>query len=92
MLQSSPLGAPYATQKARIMLARDFRPAFALKHAVKDAELAAQAARASGATLTLTSALLPHWPGRTPRPADTPTMTSLRSTSRPDQPLAAPAS
>ena len=43
------------------MLAGDFAPAFALKHALKDADLAAQAAQASGATLTLTSALLPHW-------------------------------
>jgi 3-hydroxyisobutyrate dehydrogenase len=61
LLQSTPLGAPYAVQKARSMLAGDFSPAFALRHALKDAELAAQAARASGATLTLTSALLPRW-------------------------------
>jgi hypothetical protein len=57
LLQSTPLGAPYAVQKARSMLAGDFSPALALKHALKDAELAAQA---SGATLTLTSALLPR--------------------------------
>jgi len=61
LLQSTPLGAPYAVQKARVMLAGDFSPAFALKHAIKDAELADQAAQASGATLTLTSALLPRW-------------------------------
>jgi 3-hydroxyisobutyrate dehydrogenase len=61
LLQSNPLGAPYAVQKARVMLAGDFSPAFALKHALKDAELAAQAAQASGTTLTLTSALLPRW-------------------------------
>ena len=61
LLQSTPLGAPYAVQKARSMLAGDFSPAFALKHALKDAELAAQAAQATGATLTLTSALLPRW-------------------------------
>lgn len=61
LLQSNPLGAPYAVQKARVMLAGDFTPAFALKHALKDAELAARAAQASGATLTLTSALLPRW-------------------------------
>jgi 3-hydroxyisobutyrate dehydrogenase len=61
LLQSTPLGAPYAMQKARSMLAGDFSPAFALKHALKDAELAAQAARASGTALTLTSALLPRW-------------------------------
>jgi 3-hydroxyisobutyrate dehydrogenase len=61
LLQSTPLGAPYAVQKARSMLAGDFSPAFALRNALKDAELAAQAAQASGATLTLTSALLPRW-------------------------------
>ncbi len=61
LLESNPLGAPYAVQKARVMLAGDFSPAFALKHALKDAELAVQAARVSGATLTLTSALLPRW-------------------------------
>ena len=41
--------------------AGDFTPAFALKHALKDAELAAQAAQASGASLALTDALLPRW-------------------------------
>jgi 3-hydroxyisobutyrate dehydrogenase len=61
LLQSNPLGAPYAVQKGRSMLAGDFTPAFALKNALKDAELAAQAAQATGATLTLTSALLPRW-------------------------------
>jgi len=61
LLQSTPLGAPYAVRKARSMLAGDFSPAFALKHALKDAELATQAAQDSGATLTLTSALLPRW-------------------------------
>jgi 3-hydroxyisobutyrate dehydrogenase len=61
LLQANPLGAPYAVQKARAMLAGDFSPAFALKHALKDAELAAQAAQANGAALTLTSALLPRW-------------------------------
>jgi 3-hydroxyisobutyrate dehydrogenase len=61
LLQSTPLGAPYAVQKARSMLAGDFSPAFALKHALKDAELAAQAAQATGAELVLTSALLPRW-------------------------------
>jgi 3-hydroxyisobutyrate dehydrogenase len=61
LLESTPLGSPYAAQKARTMLAGDFTPAFALKHALKDAELAAQAAQASGTDLTLTSALLPRW-------------------------------
>lgn len=61
LLESTPLGAPYATQKARVMLAGDFAPAFALKHALKDAGLAAEAARESGAELPLTQALLPRW-------------------------------
>jgi 3-hydroxyisobutyrate dehydrogenase len=61
LLEATPLGSPYAVQKARTMLAGDFAPAFALKHALKDAELAAQAAQASGTDLTLTSALLPRW-------------------------------
>ena len=61
LLESTPLGSPYAVQKARTMLAGDFAPAFALKNALKDADLAAQAARASRTELTLTSALLPRW-------------------------------
>jgi 3-hydroxyisobutyrate dehydrogenase len=61
LLEANPLGAPWAVQKARTMLTGDFTPAFALKHALKDAELAAQAAQASGAKLTLTDALLPRW-------------------------------
>ena len=61
LLAANPLGAPYAVQKARVMLSGDFSPAFALKHALKDAELAAKAAKASGAVLPLTSALLPRW-------------------------------
>jgi 3-hydroxyisobutyrate dehydrogenase len=61
LLESTPLGAPYAIQKARVMLAGDFTPAFALKHALKDADLAAQAAGESGAELLLTQALLPRW-------------------------------
>jgi 3-hydroxyisobutyrate dehydrogenase len=61
LLDATPLGSPYAVQKARAMLAGDFTPAFALKHALKDADLAAQAARETGTELTLTSALLPRW-------------------------------
>jgi 3-hydroxyisobutyrate dehydrogenase len=61
LLESTPLAAPYAMHKARVMLAGDFAPAFALKHALKDADLAAQAAGESGAALPLTQALLPRW-------------------------------
>jgi 3-hydroxyisobutyrate dehydrogenase len=61
LLGRTPLGSPYTVQKARAMLAGDFRPAFALKHAVKDAGLAVDAARASDTPLALTEALLPRW-------------------------------
>jgi 3-hydroxyisobutyrate dehydrogenase len=61
LLCQTPLGSPYTVQKARAMLAADFRPAFALKHAVKDAGLALDAAHESDTTLTLTQALLPGW-------------------------------
>jgi 3-hydroxyisobutyrate dehydrogenase len=61
LLESLPLGSPWAVQKARTMLAGDFTPAFALKHALKDAELAARAAEDSGSGLATTSALLPRW-------------------------------
>jgi 3-hydroxyisobutyrate dehydrogenase len=61
LLRSTPLGAPYAVQKATTMLSGDFTPAFALKHAIKDAELAVQAAEADDIRLTLTEALLPRW-------------------------------
>jgi 3-hydroxyisobutyrate dehydrogenase len=61
LLRSTPLGSPYAVQKATTMLAGNFTPAFALKHALKDAELAVQAAHSSGTRLALTEALLPRW-------------------------------
>lgn len=61
LLGQTPLGSPYTVQKARAMLAGDFRPAFALKHAVKDAALAVDAARDSATDLVLTEALLPRW-------------------------------
>ena len=61
LLQATPLGAPYTVQKARTMLAGDFRPVFALKHAVKDAGLAVDAAHDADTELALTEALLPRW-------------------------------
>ena len=59
LLKATPLGSPFAVQKAQAMLAGDFRPAFALKHAIKDAELAVGAAHEGD--LVLTEALLPRW-------------------------------
>jgi 3-hydroxyisobutyrate dehydrogenase len=61
LLTQTPLGSPYTLQKARSMLAGDFSPAFALKHAVKDAGLAVDAARDANTGLPLTEALLPAW-------------------------------
>jgi 3-hydroxyisobutyrate dehydrogenase len=61
LLESTPLGSPYAVQKARSMLASDYTPAFALKHALKDSDLAAHAAQESGTELAITNALLPRW-------------------------------
>jgi 3-hydroxyisobutyrate dehydrogenase len=61
LIEATPLGSPYAIQKARTMLAGDFSPAFALKHALKDVELALRAGESSGARLMLTEALLPRW-------------------------------
>jgi 3-hydroxyisobutyrate dehydrogenase len=61
LLTRTPLGSPYMAGKAEAMLAGDFRPAFALKHAIKDAVLAIDAARGTGSGLALTEALLPAW-------------------------------
>jgi 3-hydroxyisobutyrate dehydrogenase len=61
LMSQTPIGSPLAVQKARAMVAGDFRPAFALKHAIKDASLAIDAARDSDTQLALTEALLPRW-------------------------------
>jgi 3-hydroxyisobutyrate dehydrogenase len=61
VIAQTPLASPYTTLKARTMVAGDFRPAFALKHALKDAVLAVDAAHDTAAGLTLTEALLPAW-------------------------------
>jgi hypothetical protein len=82
LLGSTPLGSPYAVQKARTMLSGDFTPAFALKHALKDADLAAQAAQAGDTELTLTDALCPA--GGAPPPAGTLTTIWPLSTPRAD--------
>jgi 3-hydroxyisobutyrate dehydrogenase len=61
LLGQTPLGSPYTVAKAKTMLAGDFSPAFALKHALKDAVLAVDAASGAAIGLTLTEALLPTW-------------------------------
>jgi 3-hydroxyisobutyrate dehydrogenase len=61
LLESTPLGSPYAVSKAHAMLNGDFTPSFALKHALKDALLALDAAHASKTELPLTDALVARW-------------------------------
>jgi len=60
-LLDAPIGSPYALDKGRHMLEGDFTPSFALKHAVKDADLALAAAESAGVELALTRSLLGSW-------------------------------
>jgi 3-hydroxyisobutyrate dehydrogenase len=60
-VDSGPLAAPYAVDKANAMLHRDFVPGFPLRHAVKDAGLATDAAYDQRLELPLTEALLRRW-------------------------------
>jgi 3-hydroxyisobutyrate dehydrogenase len=57
----SPLASPYATNKGNAMIEADFAPGFPLRHAAKDASLAADAAYNHGVELPLTAALLGRW-------------------------------
>jgi 3-hydroxyisobutyrate dehydrogenase len=61
ILADAPIGSPYAVAKARNMLDGDFSSSFALKHAVKDASLALEAARSVDQELPLTSSLISTW-------------------------------
>ncbi len=56
-IESGPLDAPYARMKANAMIARDFTPTFALKHATKDARLAVASARERGLDLPVLEAI-----------------------------------
>jgi 3-hydroxyisobutyrate dehydrogenase len=60
-ISDGPLGCAYATSKAEAMLHADYAPGFPLRHAAKDAALAADAAHHHGVELPLTEALLPRW-------------------------------
>jgi 3-hydroxyisobutyrate dehydrogenase len=60
-LLEAPIGSPYANDKGRDMLDGDFTPSFALKHAVKDADLALAAAKSAGVELALTQSLIASW-------------------------------
>jgi 3-hydroxyisobutyrate dehydrogenase len=61
ILQEVPLSSPFAISKARTMLSGDFTPSFALKHAVKDAMLALDAANELERNLPLTSSFITWW-------------------------------
>jgi 3-hydroxyisobutyrate dehydrogenase len=61
IVSDAPIGSPYAVAKARQMLAGDFAPTFALRNALKDADLALEAAVASGVALTLTNSFVESW-------------------------------
>jgi 3-hydroxyisobutyrate dehydrogenase len=56
-----PLGSPYATTKANAMIARQFEPGFALRHAHKDVELAKSAAGELGVALPLLETVDGRW-------------------------------
>lgn len=61
ILSDAPIGSPYAVAKARSMLDGDYTSNFALKHAVKDAVLALDAARSVDEELPLTESLISAW-------------------------------
>jgi 3-hydroxyisobutyrate dehydrogenase len=61
ILEEAPIGSPYAVAKARQMLAGNFGPSFALKHAVKDADLSMAAARTAGISLGVTNSFIDTW-------------------------------
>jgi 3-hydroxyisobutyrate dehydrogenase len=60
-IAGGPLASAYATAKANAMLDADFAPGFPLRHAAKDAALAADAAYDHRTELPLTDALLRRW-------------------------------
>jgi 3-hydroxyisobutyrate dehydrogenase len=60
-IAGGPLASPYAVAKGNAMLDARFEPGFPLRHAVKDATLARDAAQDRGLALPLTAALLPPW-------------------------------
>ena len=61
LLENLPIGSPYGVAKARQMLGGDFSPSFALKHALKDVDLALDTARARGVNLLLSQSFVESW-------------------------------
>lgn len=61
LLEGLPLGSPYGVAKARQMLAGDFAPSFALKHALKDVDLSLETADARGVRLLVSESFVETW-------------------------------
>jgi 3-hydroxyisobutyrate dehydrogenase len=61
LLEGLPIGSPYGVAKARQMLNGDFAPSFALKHALKDVDLALDTAHARGVDLLLSQSFVESW-------------------------------
>jgi 3-hydroxyisobutyrate dehydrogenase len=61
LLEGLPIGSPYGVAKARQMLSGDFAPSFALKHALKDVDLALETAHARGVRLLLSESFVESW-------------------------------
>jgi 3-hydroxyisobutyrate dehydrogenase len=61
LLEDAPIGSPYAVTKARQMLDGEFAPSFALKLALKDADLAVATARDTGTDLRVTNSFIESW-------------------------------
>lgn len=61
VLEGLPIGSPFGVAKARQMLAGDFAPSFALKHALKDVDLSIQTASARGVNLLLSESFVDSW-------------------------------
>lgn len=61
LLEGLPIGSPYGVTKARQMLGGDFAPSFALKHALKDVDLALDTAHARGVELLLSQSFVESW-------------------------------
>jgi 3-hydroxyisobutyrate dehydrogenase len=61
VLADLPLGSPYAITKANAMIARQFAPGFALRHARKDVGLALDGAGSHGLELPLLELIDERW-------------------------------
>lgn len=60
-LAGLPLASPYSQAKAAAMIDHDFTPAFPLRHALKDAQLARDTAAEQGLSLPFADAIIDRW-------------------------------